>query len=35
MKIKIAIIILAVACVGLGITLFTIKQQADRQQAET
>ena len=34
MKIKIAIIVLAVACIGLGIALFTIKKQADEQQAK-
>jgi chromosome segregation ATPase len=34
MKIKIAIIILAVACLGLGIALFTIKQQSEEQQAK-
>jgi len=34
MKIKIAIIVLAVACVGLGIALFNIKKQADEQQAK-
>ena len=34
MKIKIAIIVLAVTCIGLGIALFTIKKQADEQQAK-
>lgn len=31
MKIKIAIVILAIACVGLGITLFATKKQSDEQ----
>jgi len=34
MKIKIAIIILAVACAGLGIALITIKKQAKDQQTQ-
>ncbi len=34
MKIKIAIIILAVACAGLGIALFTIKKSAEEQQTK-
>ena len=34
MKIKIAIIVLAIACVGLGIGLFAIKKQAEEQQTK-
>jgi chromosome segregation ATPase len=34
MKIKIAIIVLAIAAVGLGIALFAIKKQADDQQTK-
>ncbi len=33
MKIKVVIVILAVACVGLGIALFATKKQADEQHA--
>ncbi|MGA2243365.1 MAG: hypothetical protein ABSH48_00085 [Verrucomicrobiota bacterium] len=33
MKIKVAIVILAVACIGLGVALLTIKKQADDQHA--
>jgi chromosome segregation ATPase len=33
MKIKVAIVILAVACIGLGIALFVTKQQADKLHA--
>ncbi|MEI8290324.1 MAG: hypothetical protein WCH99_12710 [Verrucomicrobiota bacterium] len=34
MKTKIAIIVLAIACVGLGIALFAIKKQAEEQQGK-
>ncbi|MBW8864256.1 MAG: hypothetical protein JF609_04910 [Verrucomicrobia bacterium] len=34
MKIKIAIIILAIVCIGLGIALFATKKQSDDQHAE-
>ena len=34
MKTKIAIIVLAIAIIGLGITLFTIKNKAEEQQAK-
>ena len=34
MKTKVAIIILAVACAGLGIALFAIKKQANDQQSK-
>jgi chromosome segregation ATPase len=33
MKIKIAIVILAIACIGLGIALFATKKQSDEQHA--
>ena len=33
MKIKVVIVILAVACVGLGIWLFAIKKTAEEQHA--